>query len=599
VPEYSSANSNTFQVVFKHSGTIHCAWLGIDAADAIVGLSAGQGQDPDFEPTDLSAASYGCGPQPPSAHDQTLSMLPGGLQDITLTGSDDGLPDPPAALAFIIDSLPSQPLRDMQTGAVLQASDLPYTLGDAGLPTLRYEPAGLWEGFDDFMFHVDDGGAPPTGGASSPATISITVATGPQVVYDFPMDTDPGWDREGLWAFGQPTGGGGQYGNPDPTSGATGPNVLGYNLDGDYENGLSERYLTTESLNCVGLAEVSLHFMRYLNVEQPSYDHAYVRVSVDGGSWQTVWENESSITDGSWTEQVIDLSAIADGQSDVQIRWVMGSTDSSWQFSGWNIDDVQIVAVAPSEGVPGDIDGDGMVGTNDLLMVIAAWGPCPPGPCDADLNGDGVVGADDLLFVIANWGGGGLGAPRSGGQAQDATDQAQVEPLTSLRPALLINDDLLRPADGSGLITTAGGYLQQPWAILDLEIAGEVPVRDRDLLVIGDVARLDGRLVVRLTDEGRLPPGRYAILVAAAIEGTFSEIEIIDPLDRGASACINEQSVVLLLPTTGEAEGPTAAASDLLRALAALGGDDVDWDLDKDGVVTEFDLIDLLGGDCR
>ena len=201
--------------------------------------------------------------------------------------------------------------------------------------------------------------------------------------------------------------------------------------------------------------------------------------------------------------------------------------------------------------------------------------------------------------MIANWGGGGLGAPRSGGQAQDATDQAQVEPLTSLRPALLINDDLLRPADGSGLITTAGGYLQQPWAILDLEIAGEVPVRDRDLLVIGDVARLDGRLVVRLTDEGRLPPGRYAILVAAAIEGTFSEIEIIDPLDRGASACINEQSVVLLLPTTGEAEGPTAAASDLLRALAALGGDDVDWDLDKDGVVTEFDLIDLLGGDCR
>jgi hypothetical protein len=56
-------------------------------------------------------------------------------------------------------------------------------------------------------------------------------------------------------------------------------------------------------------------------------------------------------------------------------------------------------------GIPGDLDGNGVVGTADLLMLLAAWGPCPPeGDCPADLNGDGVVGTADLLTLLANWG---------------------------------------------------------------------------------------------------------------------------------------------------------------------------------------------------
>lgn len=53
----------------------------------------------------------------------------------------------------------------------------------------------------------------------------------------------------------------------------------------------------------------------------------------------------------------------------------------------------------------GDIDGDGSVGANDLLILLASWGPCPPkGECPADLNDDGSVGAADLLILLANWG---------------------------------------------------------------------------------------------------------------------------------------------------------------------------------------------------
>ncbi len=54
----------------------------------------------------------------------------------------------------------------------------------------------------------------------------------------------------------------------------------------------------------------------------------------------------------------------------------------------------------------GDIDGDGIVGTSDLLMLLAAWGSCPAPPrtCPADLDGNGVVGTNDLLLLLANWG---------------------------------------------------------------------------------------------------------------------------------------------------------------------------------------------------
>ncbi len=55
-----------------------------------------------------------------------------------------------------------------------------------------------------------------------------------------------------------------------------------------------------------------------------------------------------------------------------------------------------------SAGCPGDIDGDGQIGTSDLLALLAAWGPNPGHP--ADIDGDGTVGTSDLLALLAAWG---------------------------------------------------------------------------------------------------------------------------------------------------------------------------------------------------
>ena len=61
------------------------------------------------------------------------------------------------------------------------------------------------------------------------------------------------------------------------------------------------------------------------------------------------------------------------------------------------------VVGAPVAGCPWDISNfDGVVGINDLLELLAAWGPNPGHP--ADFNGDNVVGINDLLELLGNWG---------------------------------------------------------------------------------------------------------------------------------------------------------------------------------------------------
>ena len=51
---------------------------------------------------------------------------------------------------------------------------------------------------------------------------------------------------------------------------------------------------------------------------------------------------------------------------------------------------------------PWDLGGDGVVGINDFLELLAQWGANPGGP--PDFNGDGVVGIGDFLELLANWG---------------------------------------------------------------------------------------------------------------------------------------------------------------------------------------------------
>ena len=52
-----------------------------------------------------------------------------------------------------------------------------------------------------------------------------------------------------------------------------------------------------------------------------------------------------------------------------------------------------------------DLDASGDVGVKDLLILLGAWGPCPPkGDCPADFDNSGDVGVSDFLELLGNWG---------------------------------------------------------------------------------------------------------------------------------------------------------------------------------------------------
>jgi len=49
-----------------------------------------------------------------------------------------------------------------------------------------------------------------------------------------------------------------------------------------------------------------------------------------------------------------------------------------------------------------DLDLDDAGDFDDLLLLLAFWGPC--GVCPADIDEDGTVGISDLLALLAGWG---------------------------------------------------------------------------------------------------------------------------------------------------------------------------------------------------
>ena len=219
------------------------------------------------------------------------------------------------------------------------------------------------------------------------------------------MSADPGWTFDGLWQRGTPTGDGGARGNPDPTSGYTGSNVAGYNLAGDYDKSVSStEWATTQAIDCTGVTDATFSFYRWLNVDSFGKDDAVIEVSTDGLVWTRIWQNTARITDSSWTLQTFDISAIVDNQPTVYIRWGMGPTNNNQNYSGWNIDDVELTGLrTPLPPLAGDFEPDCDVDADDLTLLIYYWlAAC--GDCGGtDLIADGIVNLNDFQALADNW----------------------------------------------------------------------------------------------------------------------------------------------------------------------------------------------------
>ncbi len=207
------------------------------------------------------------------------------------------------------------------------------------------------------------------------------------VIVAFPFDTDPQWTREGLWMFGSPQGLSG-----DPLVAHTGSTIFGYNLNGAYPNGMeSTEYLTTTAMDCSGHRQVSFSFYRWLSAEMGELDYADIEASNDGITWTVIWSNDGIVVqDSAWTPVTYNISAVADGQATVYLRWGMGPTDSIETRAGWNIDDVVLLGIQDATPAPpilrlatppsSSVRGGARVtlwGTNFLAPVNVFFGDVP------------------------------------------------------------------------------------------------------------------------------------------------------------------------------------------------------------------------------
>jgi hypothetical protein len=220
---------------------------------------------------------------------------------------------------------------------------------------------------------------------------AVTLDVGvPQPVYQWPLDLDPGFTTAGEWAFGQPQGlGGSSHGNPDPASGATGNNVYGVNLWGDYATTVGgPYYLTLGPVDLTGVNDVLLQFQRWLNSDYQPYVSATVEVSTDGVVWTEIFSNGTNeVADGSWTPQQFDLSSLASNEPSVSVRWGYEVGQSyAWAYSGWNIDDIALWGTVAGQVQAGACcypDGSCVVEFEvDCTGVFQGAGVmCDPDPC--------------------------------------------------------------------------------------------------------------------------------------------------------------------------------------------------------------------------
>ena len=174
--------------------------------------------------------------------------------------------------------------------------------------------------------------------------VSFTIVAGQAVLYSADMSVDPRWTFDAgtgqyKWEYGVPAGIGG-----DPTSGHTGDNVVGYDLNGSYPPSMTTtEYAATPAFSTIGYTDVTLEFWVWLNIEDSKYDHANIQVW-NGSSWITIWNHsgDTVVTRNGFGYRRYFLPASVSNQPQVKIRWGMGPTDNAVCLCGWNIDDVLV-----------------------------------------------------------------------------------------------------------------------------------------------------------------------------------------------------------------------------------------------------------------
>lgn len=164
--------------------------------------------------------------------------------------------------------------------------------------------------------------------------------------------------------------------------------------------------LTSPLLDATGEGNAVISYARWYSNDQgnnPNTDSMLVQISDDGGQSWTLLE-EVTENAGAWVVVSFRVSDYVTPTELVRLRFIASDVNGGSIVEA-GVDDVRIELIDcddVTEPDP-DVNGDGVVDVDDLVLVLLAWGPCD-GPCPADIDGNGAVDVDDLILLITNWG---------------------------------------------------------------------------------------------------------------------------------------------------------------------------------------------------
>lgn len=155
------------------------------------------------------------------------------------------------------------------------------------------------------------------------------------------------WDFENSnhgWTLGTPAWLWGYDSILGPTNGVSSGSKAIYTYNGNYPNGLgSTIWATSPVMNCSSCSgSWDLSFMKRLSIESATWDHAYVAVKGTNGAWATVYSSGYT-QDSSFSLQTISITNYVANNPSFQVRFGIGTTDSSVNYDGWNVDDVSVM----------------------------------------------------------------------------------------------------------------------------------------------------------------------------------------------------------------------------------------------------------------
>lgn len=213
-------------------------------------------------------------------------------------------------------------------------------------------------------------------------------------------ETDPGWTvtanaaTGGVWDRGVPAGNGDRL---DPTFDADGSGAAWLTENGAGNTDVDGGPTTLDSpvIDLSGLIDPTLSAALWMRNDDGDGDRLRTYVSDDAGG---TWIEVDALAGGPpvWRDLDVRIADWVTPNDQFRVRFEVDDTPNN-SITEAGVDAIRITDVRCG-GSP-DVDGDGVVGFDDLLAVLGAWGPCAGCPEDVDGNGD--VGLPDLLAVLA------------------------------------------------------------------------------------------------------------------------------------------------------------------------------------------------------